>query len=163
VLATDAEISALIAQWVESIAAVAAVFIALLFGVLTLTTSRRSKDTQERATLTAASDPMSADFAEAVVAASKVHWRVERNAGERWLLIHDGSTTAYEVELAGLTSLDAKRLTEIPDRQDVGPTGALAFTLVSRLTLSGPANVVVTFALERGDQRVRQIVRVPAS
>lgn len=159
---TDLEISALWAQWIGAGAAVGAVLVAVLFGYLTLANAQRSKDTQERATLTASTEPLSADFAAAVVAASRVQWRVEPNGGERWLLVHDGSTTAYGVRIAGLTELDKRRLTSVPAEQDIAPTGTLPFTLVSRLTLSGPSNVVVTFALESGAERVRQVVRVPA-
>ena len=161
--ATDLEVSALWAQWVGAGAAVGAVLVAVVFGYLTLANTRRSKDTQERATITASAEPLSADFADAVVEVTRVHWRVEQAGGERWLLINEGSNTAHDVELSGLTALDQQRLTvDDPTPQTVGPTGVVGFVLVSRFTLSGPANVVVFFALESGGPKVQRVVRVPA-
>jgi hypothetical protein len=159
--ATNLEISALWAQWVGAGSALLAVGVAVVFGVITLNTSRRSKDTQERATLTAA-EPISVDFAQAVVAVSRVNWQVSHYGGEQWLLINTGNSTAHDVELEGMTETDRKRLNAEPYTRAVGPTGSVAFTLISRFGLSGPFNIVVRFALEAGGDKLQQIVRVPA-
>ena len=157
----EIEYSGLVAQWVGAVAPGLAVLVAIVFGAITLATSRRSKDTQERATLTAA-EPLTADFAQAVLAVSRVNWEVRHHSGDTWLLTNTGNNTAHNVMLAGMTEVDRKRLTPLPDPETVGPTGSLAFTLMSRFTLSGPANVIVSFSLESDQERLQQIVRVPA-
>jgi len=162
---TTYEAWSLAAQWVGSGAAVAAVLVAVLFGYLTLATSRRSKDAQERATLTAATDDPNAP--RTLLAAEdnpdRVRLVVRRQSGEKWLLVNEGPDVAYSVEIDGLTTLDKRRLTAIAgDPHSLGPTQGKEFVLVSRLTLSGPANIVVTFRVEPGGAVLRRVLLVPA-
>lgn len=160
---TDLEVSSLVAQWVGAVASALAVIVAVVFGAITLATSRRSIDTQERATLTATGEPTTDGFANAVEALTRVRWEVLPDGGEHWLMRNGGSHTAHEVTIAGLTELDQRRLSpDDPEPSVVGPTSLLGFTLVSRFTLSGPANVVMTFALEPGGEKHSRVLKVPA-
>jgi len=86
---TAYETASLVTQWITTIATVAAVLVALVFGWLTLSNSRRSKDNQDRATYAAATpdQPLSGDFADAVKAAIDVGWDVTHDAGENYLLM----------------------------------------------------------------------------
>ncbi len=160
---TEYEAWSLTTQWITAGAAVLAVLVAVVFGWLTLATSRRSKDAQDRASYAAAevSAPMSAEFAQAVAEIAQVNWEVNHHNGETWLLRNSGTTTAFDVELEGLTPQDQSRLTTV-DIGDLGPTSVTAFTFVNRFTLSGPGNLVVNFSLMDAGPRVRRIVRVPA-
>jgi hypothetical protein len=141
------------------------VLVAVVFGWLTLATSKRSKDNQERATYAAADSdaPMTAEFADAVREVRQVDWVVLPDRGESWILKHVGGTTAYKVHVSGLTELDQRRLKVVADAGDIGPTGVVPFTFVSRLSLSGPGNIVVAFHVDEFGPQHRRVVRVPAS
>src|SRR5262245_19012081 len=130
---TECESATLAAQWVAAWATVAAVLVAAVFGWLTLVTSRRAKDAQVRASYAAAEDgfTVSADFADAVTAVSRVNWEVSREAGENWLLRNAGGTTAYNVAITGLTVYYSTRLTTADPIGDVGPTHSVAFVYTS--------------------------------
>jgi hypothetical protein len=163
--ANEIALSALWAQWVGSIAALLGVGAAIIFGIVTLKTSNRSKDTQQRATLTAAVDPMDEDIRVAVAQMAKVHWAVRPKGGEYWLLVNEGSEQAWDVSIAGLTDIDQKRLISVAKIPNpVRPAGMISFELVSRLTLSGPANVVVSYSLmpDGSGREFRRVLLVPA-
>ncbi len=161
---TTYESWSLAAQWVGSAAAVAAVLVAVLFGYLTLASNRRSKDAQQRATMAAAlDDPNRPQSILAEHDAGRADFTIRHKAGETWLLVNDGPDVAFTVEVEGLTDLDKKRLTEVaaePASLEVGQ--AKEFVLVSRYTLSGPANVVVSYRLEAGGSQLRRVLQVSA-
>lgn len=160
--ATDLELSALWAQWIGSIAAVGAVVVAVIFGYLTLANNRRSKDAQERAALIAATSPQG--FRTSVLAeAPSVQWLVKANGDQQWLLINVGSRTAHDVEIKGLTELDERRLTMREPRLRTLTEGeAVEFGLVSRFTLAGPANLIVTYTEVPQGHSLQKVVLVPA-
>lgn len=161
---TTYESWSLAAQWVGSGAAVAAVLVAVLFGYLTLASSRRSKDAQQRATLVAAlDDPNRPQSVLAEHDAGRADFTIRQKAGETWLLVNEGPDIAYLVGIEGLTDLDKHRLQEIAqDPTSLGAGEAKEFVLVSRFTLSGPANVVVSYRLEPGGSELRRVLQVPA-
>ena len=199
------------AEWLSAIGTIAGAvgtflgaIVAGVFGYLTWNISRKTKDNQERATLTAAEEPVTVALGEQpepdprsggkaepgsnaggpgetpkipstwnetllrsllVMAQQqeKVRFSVRSVGGESWQLVNDGTDSAFDVEVAGLTKLDVRRLTSVdPTPADVGAGDALSFTLVSRLTLSGPANVVVNYALSPGGPKARKVLLVPA-
>lgn len=163
---TPYEAGSLWAQWVGSSAGVAAVVVAGFFGFLTYANDRRSRDTQQRATLAAASleDPAQR---QSVLGQpenmGRVALSVRHKEVETWLLVNNGPDVAYAIEIDGLTDLDKTRLLEVSaERASLAPTETKEFVLVSRLTLSGPANVVVSFRLEPGGPLLRRVVQVPA-
>lgn len=167
-LATDLslyEAWSLGAQWVSAAAAVVAVFVAAVFGWLTLANNRRSRDNQERATLTAATDQQDEPRTLSARRESPngANLTIRHKSGEHWLLVNDGPDVALTVEIDGLTALDKKRLTTVAAEPDtLSPGEAKEFILVSRLTLTGPANVVVSFRVEPGGSLLRQVLLVPA-
>lgn len=131
-------------------------------GYLTLASNKRSKDTQQRATLIAALDDTGEDHP---VGAVKPGGGVAvfHKAGETWLLANQGSGAIRVSSIEGLTDLDKKRLTSVaPEPKVLNPGDAREFVLVSRYTLSGPANVVVTFTSESLGVEFRRILQVPA-
>ncbi|UWF76883.1 MULTISPECIES: hypothetical protein [Microbacterium] len=87
--------------------------------------------------------------------------RVHRR-GETWLLVNEGTVPALDVHVEGLTELDRRRLSAAP-RPLLAPGEAVEFTLVSRLTLSGPANVVVTYRLDGDGAERRRVLQVPSA
>ena len=88
---------------------------------------------------------------------------VRHQFGEKWLLVNEGPDVAYSVEIDGLTALDKQRLTATAgDPHSLGAAQAKEFVLVSRLTLSGPANIVVKFRVEAGGAVLRRVLLVPA-
>jgi len=94
---------------------------------------------------------------------SRVALSVRHKEGETWLLVNDGPDVAYAIEIDGLTDLDKTRLLEVgAERASLAPTETKEFILVSRLTLSGPANVIVSYRLEPGGPLLRRVVQVPA-
>lgn len=105
-------------------------------------------------------------MAESILAAgesSRADFSVMHKAGETWLLVNNGPDVAYMVEIEGLTDLDKRRLLEVSlDPASLGEGQAKEFVLVSRLTLSGPANVVVSYRLEPGGSQLRRVLQVPA-
>jgi hypothetical protein len=159
------ESASLVTQWITTVATVAAVLVALVFGWLTLANSRRSKDNQDRATYAAATqEPVSAEFAEAVKGVSDVSWQVIHEAGENYILRHTGSISARHVVISGLTLTDQSRLEIKGNVGDVGPTGVVPFVFRSRFSQSGPGNVVVSFQTENSQsQTLSRTVRVPAN
>lgn len=161
---TTYEAWSLAAQWVGASAAVAAVLVAILFGYLTLASNRRSKDAQQRATLVAAlGDPNQPQSILARSDAGRADFTIRRKAGETWLLMNEGPDVAYLVGIEGLTDLDKHRLREISqDPISLGAGQGKEFVLVSRLTLSGPANVVVSYRLEPGGSELRRVLQVPS-
>ncbi|MHA7985124.1 hypothetical protein ACX9R5_04885 [Rathayibacter sp. CAU 1779] len=161
---TAYESASLVTQWISAVAAIFAVAVAIVFGWLTLLNNRRSKDAQERASFAAAdaAPPPAAEFAHDTTQAPQVTWAVEPRGTEAWLLRNTGTITAFEVTVAGLTDLDNRRLQADSAPIDIPPTDVLPFDFVSRLSLSGPGNLVIEFAVEHGGQRTRQVVRVPA-
>ena len=143
-----------------------AVLVAALFGYLTYANNKRSRDNQERASLAAAmSDgggprvgllPTSRET-------SGVNFLVRHGGGESWLLMNNGSETARDLRIEGLTTLDKQRLTvDLPEPSVLEAGQACEFMLVSRLTLSGPANVVVHYRLDPDGPELRQVLQVPA-
>lgn len=154
----------LTAQWVGSGAAVAAVLVAVLFGYLTLASNRRSKDAQQRATIVAAlDDPNRPQSVLGRHESRAADFTVRNSAGERWLLVNEGPDIAYLVEVEGLTDLDKRRLQVVAqDPTSLGSGQTKEFVLVSRFTLSGPANVVVSYRLEPGGSQLRRVLHVPA-
>jgi hypothetical protein len=162
--------SALDAQWLSAWATVAAAILAGLFGFLTLFNFRLGRrneklgqDNQERATLTAASDPMTEDVATLLGNINRIRWTVSHDAGESWLLFNEGTDDAYDVQISGLTALDRQRLTTFPTEPTLVPSAeAVGFDFVSRFTLSGPGNLVVTYATEPDGVGLRKVVLVPA-
>lgn len=161
---TTYEAWSLAAQWVGSGAAVAAVLVALLFGYLTLASNRRSKDAQQRATMVAAlDDPNRPQSILGLNESGLADFTIRHKAGEIWLLVNEGPDIAYLVEIEGLTDLDKHRLQEVAqDPTSLGAREAKEFVLVSRFTLSGPANVVVSYRLEPGGSQMRRVLQVPA-
>lgn len=161
---TTYEVWSLAAQWVGSGAAVAAVLVAVLFGYLTLASSRRSKDAQQRATLVAAlDDPNRPQSLLAERDSGRAEFSISRKGGETWLLVNQGPDIAYMVEIDGLTDLDKRRLAEVASEPGSLASGqAKEFVLVSRYTLSGPANVVISYRLEPGGSLLRRVLQVPA-
>lgn len=154
------------AQWAVALAALGYGAVAVVLAVITLATSRRSKDTQQRATLTAASDhPNQSQSPLAENGdAGRASFTVRHKAGERWLLVNDGPNTAYGVQIEGLTELDNMRLQEVSSEPHSPRQGdAREFVLVSRLTLSGPANIRVSFRLEPGGPECGESCRCPRS
>ena len=169
--------SALDAQWLSAWATVAGAVVAGLLAVATFFNSVRgwrnkklgeqnlilSEDNQERATLTAAADPISEDVATLVGNMNRIRWTVRHGTGESWLLLNEGTDTAYDVHIEGLTALDKQRLTTDPvEPSTIGSAEAVVFVFVSRFTLSGPGNVVVSYASEPGGAELRKVVLVPA-
>lgn len=163
-LVSEFEQSSLIAQWVGSGSAVAAVLVAVVFGYLTLANTRRSKDTQQRSTMVAAFE--APDSPESILGSNvEAHtsFSIRQGRGESWLLINEGPDIAYSIQVDGLTDLDKRRLREVArDPGSLGVGDAKEFVLVSRLTLSGPANVVVSYSLEPGGPQLRRVLQVPA-
>ena len=162
---TPYEAASLWAQWVGSISAALAVFVAALFGYLTYANNRRSRDNQERASLAAASKDDAGHRAGLLPMsrANDVNFLIRHDVGETWLLINEGPRTARDVRIEGLTTLDRQRLTVTsPKTTALEPGEALQFALVSRFTLSGPANVVVHCLLDPDRTDVRQVLQVPA-
>lgn len=93
----------------------------------------------------------------------RAHFSVTPAGGEVWRLTNFGEEAAFNLEIEGLTELDKRRLTNPgPTPADIGPGDSIEFTLVSRFSLSGPANVVVTYALNPGAPRARAVLLVPA-
>ncbi|GAA4375099.1 hypothetical protein [Agromyces bauzanensis] len=136
----------------------------MLFGYLTLASNRRSKDAQQRATLVAAlGDPNRAQSILADNESGRADFMIRHKAGETWLLVNEGPDVAFMVEIEGLTDLDKKRLIEVAaGPASLGEGQAKEFVLVSRFTLSGPANVVVSYRLEPGGSQLRRVLQVPA-
>jgi hypothetical protein len=161
------DMSSLWAQWVGSVAAVASVGVAIVFGYLTLANTRRSKDAQERATFAAATAaPSAVGPAGPFVpntATGDLQLTVRDAGGERWELVNDGTETAIGVRIEGLTTLDRRRLVSVVDEPaDLAPGASKQFVLVSRLALSGPANVVVLYRTQPDGPELRQVLLVPA-
>ena len=154
----------LAAHWVGSGAAVVSVGVAVLFGYLTLANTRRSRDAQNLATIVAAGESPNGSGVLLLPEEKVIEWTVQPNGGESWLLVNDGQTVAYDVTLRGLTVTDQERLrtADGPDVAVVEPAESVPFEFVSRLTLSGPGNVVVSWTIAPGGPELRKAVRVPA-
>ncbi|MCR2785539.1 MULTISPECIES: hypothetical protein [unclassified Microbacterium] len=153
------------AQWVGALAALGSVVVAVVFGVITLGNNRRSKDTQERATLIAAFE--SPQQSQGVLpdrrSGDRVDFTVRSAGGERWLLLNEGPGTAFSVRIDGLTALDNDRLQPVTAGQGtIAPGDAREFGLVSRYTRSGPANIRVTYRLDPEGQELQRVLVVPA-
>jgi len=163
---TPYEAASLWAQWVGSISAALAVFVAALFGYLTYANNKRSRDNQERATLAAAMGEDAATRRSGILplegAGGGAEFVIRRDRPEHWLLVNEGSQTARDVRLEGLTALDRQRLSGTSDPSDLAPGQFREFGLVSRFTSSGPANVVVRYRLEAGGAELSRVLQVPA-
>lgn len=168
-LATDPssfDLWSLAAQWVSAGAAVLAVLVAAVFGWLTLANNRRSRDTQERATLIAATEERTSP--PSLVAGREgpndaTLLTIRHQSGEHWLLVNKGSVACILDDVTGLTVQDTKRLAiKTAEFSPLNPGEALEFILVSRLALSGPANIVATYRAQPGGSLVRQVLLVPA-
>ena len=159
------ESSSLAAQWVGSSAAVAAVLVAVLFGYLTLASNRRSKDAQQRATLVAAlDDPNRPQSILAQNEQVRADLSIRHKAGETWLLVNEGPDVVFVIDIEGMTDLDRRRLIEVASEPASLAAGDVReFVLVSRLTLSGPANVVVKYRLRPGGSVLSRVLQVPSS
>lgn len=162
---TPYEAASLWAQWVGSVSAALAVVVAAVFGYLTLASNRRSKDAQQRATIVAAlDDPNRPQSILAASESGRADFTIRHKAGETWLLVNEGPDVAHAVEIDGLTDLDKRRLQEVAgDPASLSAGQAKEFVLVSRLTLSGPANIVVSYRLNPGGSRLRRVLQVPAA
>lgn len=162
---TPYEAASLWAQWVGSISAALAVFVAGLFGYLTYANNKRSRDNQERATLAAAMSGGGESRAGILPTGSSrgAEFAIRGLGAEQWLLVNEGPESASGVRLEGLTTLDQQRLRGSAEGPvDLGPGQAHEFVLRSRFTLSGPANVVVTYRLQGGGSELRRVLQVPA-
>jgi hypothetical protein len=88
---------------------------------------------------------------------------IRHTAGEQWQLVNEGPAACIIDEVAGLTAQDKKRLATVAaDSDPLNPGDAKDFTLVSRLALSGPANVVVSYRVEPSGSPLRRVFLVPA-
>ena len=161
---TAYEAASLGAQWVGSISAAFAVLVAAVFGYLTYANNKRSRDNQERATLAAATQPEGGHRVGILpTSRDSFNFIIRRAAGENWLLVNEAPHAAWGVRVEGLTTLDNQRLTVgSPTLSDLEPGEAKEFALVSRRTLSGPANVVVFGRLDPAGPELRQVLQVPA-
>jgi hypothetical protein len=143
-----------------------AVLVAALFGYLTYANNKRSRDNQERASLAAAMNDVGGPRVGLLPTSREpggVNFLVRHRAGESWLLMNDGPETARDLRIEGLTTLDKQRLTvDLPEPSVLEAGQACEFMLVSRLTLSGPANVVVHYRLDPDGAELRQVLQVPA-
>ncbi|NNC13632.1 hypothetical protein HII28_17335 [Planctomonas sp. JC2975] len=159
---TPYESASLVTQWISAAAAILAVAVAVIFGWLTLINNRRSKDAQERASFAAADAgaPNAVGFAE--LAESEVRWAVEADGADSWLLRNTGTGTAYDLSVEGLTELDRQRLKIDTPATTIGPGEALRFEFVSRLSLSGPGNIVVRSAAAENERQSQRVLRIPA-
>jgi len=154
--------SALWAQWVGALAALGGVVVAVIFGILTFTNTRRSKDTQQRATLVAA-DKSTTGRKGLLAESAPVQWVVHHKGGEAWFLVNEGTAPAHSTSIEGLTDLDKRRLTHVVTIPETVPVAMpLPFTLVSRFSLSGPANIVVTYIDGPGGKLRQTVLLVPA-
>ncbi|MDJ0376973.1 hypothetical protein [Cryobacterium sp. PH31-L1] len=163
--AIDLEVSSVLAQWVGAVAAVGAVVVAIVFGYLTLATTRRSKDAQERSAITAVTDSNEQGIDSLMFNANRQSWPIQRTNAGTFTLMNNSTLPFYDVRIEGLTDLDKRRLTVNSPQPLMLEAGArLEFSLVSRLTLSGPANLVLTYAIDPGGtQRIRKVLLVPAT
>lgn len=164
-IVTPYEAASLWAHWVGSISAALAVLVAALFGFLTYANNKRSRDNQERATLAAVSGDVSGSRVGLLPESPETHdvtFLVRHVSGESWLLINEGPGTVHDVRIEGLTTLDRQRLTDVSGSSVLEAGYATGFVLVSRLTLSGPANVVVHYRLDPAGSELRKVLQVPA-
>ncbi|MCJ1709538.1 hypothetical protein [Microbacterium sp. VKM Ac-2923] len=107
---TEFEAASLLAQWVGSGAAVAAVGVAVVFGILTLSNSRRSIDAQERATAALDTDPHLAEMLSRGSQGDPV-WAVEkRPTKDLWWLRNVSDHRVWNVRITGATTQDTERL-----------------------------------------------------
>lgn len=162
---TEYEVASLWAQWVGSGSAALAVVVAAVFGYLTLGNNRRSKDAQQRATMIAAMDKPNQQ--QSLVAqhprVGRATLSIRHQTGETWLLINEGPNTVYMVQIDGLTDLDKRRLRAVAlEPASLSEGQAKEFVLASRFTLSGPANVVISYRLKPGGSELRRVLEVPA-
>ena len=143
-----------------------AVLVAALFGYLTYANNKRSRDNQERASLAAAMSDVGGPRVGLLPTSREtggVSFLVRHGGGESWLLMNNGPETARDLRIEGLTALDKQRLTvDLPEPSVLEAGRACEFMLVSRLTLSGPANVVVHYRLDPDGPELRQVLQVPA-
>lgn len=92
---TSSDSWSLAAQWAGSSVAVAAVLVAVLFCYLTLASSRRSKDVQQRATIVAAlDDPYQPQSILGEGDAGHADSTIRHKAGKAWLLVNEGPGVA---------------------------------------------------------------------
>lgn len=95
--------------------------------------------------------------------AEGVNFTIRKKAGETWLLVNEGPSIVYMVEIEGLADLDKRRLLEVDvDPMSLGVGQAKEFVFASRYTLSGTGNVVVSYHIEPGGSTYRLVVEVPA-
>jgi len=159
-------LSSLQAQWWGVAAAFLTVIVAAVFGYLTLLNNRRAQDAQSRAARAAVTErprrPGRLRQAGLMPAPAEVAWAVQ-TSGDQWILVNEGTVTAHDVRLTGYTELDQRRISVADGApRTLAPGEALAFTVLSRFTVRGPANVVVTFAFEPGAELSRQTLLVPS-
>ncbi|MDH6236795.1 hypothetical protein [Cryobacterium sp. CG_9.6] len=168
-------LSNLQAQWWGVAAAFLTVAVAATFGYLTLLNNRRALDAQQRATLAAVSAEPAHSLRRGVATPAAVSWQIRTGGGNQWMLINSGSKPAYNVQVAGYTDLDQRRIFGMDTPRDsVAPEEAVPFQVRSRFTLRGPVNVIVTFTDEpdvdpgpgpdssSSSERSRQTLLVPA-
>lgn len=164
---TEYQSAALLVQWVGSAAAAVSVVVAVIFGWLTLMNTRRSKDNQERSTRTAAAvgEQMSTAIAAGIRAAQpggNASWSVRPAGGEDWFITWEGQSGIMDVRVEGFTELDKRRLGPMEARDSLGSGDSLRVTIVSRLSLSGPANVVVSYVHSIPGSRFSDTLLVPS-
>jgi hypothetical protein len=151
--------SSLWTQWLGLGVSLVVGGVGIYFARLAHITSRLSRDNQERSTLTAADAPGILPSPSVV---PSIAWSISPTTGESYSLVNRGFETAYDVTVDGLTELDKKRLTVDNPTPSLEPFAALAFVLVSRFSLSGPANLVVKHSTEPGGTRIGNVLVVHA-
>jgi hypothetical protein len=151
--------SSLWTQWLGLGVSLVVGGVGIYFARLAHITSRLSRDNQERSTLTAA-DALGLLPSPSVI--PSIIWSISPAGGESFSLVNRGHETAYDVNVDGLTELDKKRLTVTNPTPSLEPFAALTFVLVSRLSLSGPANLVVKHSTEPGGTRIGNVLVVHA-
>lgn len=67
-----------------------------------------------------------------------------------------------DVRVEGFTELDKRRLGSVQARDSLGSGDSLRVTIVSRLSMSGPANVVVSYVHSIPGSRFSDTLLVPS-
>ncbi|TFC93013.1 MULTISPECIES: hypothetical protein [Cryobacterium] len=157
--ATEIAASGLWTQWLGLGLSAVVGGLGIYFARLAQITSRLSRDNQERAALAAADSP---GILPTPSILPSIAWSTSPVGGESYVLVNRGFETAYDVTVDGLTELDKQRLTVNNPTPELEAAAALEFVLVSRLSLSGPANLVVKHSTEPGGTRIGNVLLVHA-
>ena len=165
---TEYRNATLILQWIGSAASAVSVVVAVIFGRLILLNTRRSKDNQERSTRTAAaiSEQINESIATGIRAAQpggSATWSVRPAGGEDWFITWVGQNRITDVRIKGFTELDNRRLGPTRACGTLRSGDSIQITVVSRLSLSRPTNIVVSYAHSRPASRVSDALLVPSN